>query len=64
MGTFGPMHWLIVFAVILLLFGNRMPSIMRSLGQGIVEFKKGLSDIKDETTKALDDKPAEVKKEA
>jgi sec-independent protein translocase protein TatA len=30
--------------VVLLLFGNRLPSVMRSLGRGVVEFKKGLND--------------------
>jgi sec-independent protein translocase protein TatA len=64
MGAFGPMHWLIIAFVAFLLFGNRLPSVMRSLGQGIVEFKKGLADVKDEATKALDDKPAETKKDA
>jgi sec-independent protein translocase protein TatA len=54
---------MIVLLVALLFFGNRLPSLMRSLGQGIVEFKKGLNDVKDEATKALDDKPAETKKE-
>ena len=28
--------------VVLLLFGTRLPSVMRSLGVGITEFKKGL----------------------
>ena len=28
--------------VVLLLFGNRLPSVMRSLGVGITEFKKGI----------------------
>jgi Sec-independent protein translocase protein TatA len=27
---------------VLLLFGNRLPSVMRSLGVGITEFKKGI----------------------
>jgi sec-independent protein translocase protein TatA len=36
---------LVIFAVIvLLLFGTRLPSAMRSLGRGVVEFKKGLND--------------------
>jgi sec-independent protein translocase protein TatA len=48
MGTFGPIHWLILAVVVLLLFGNRLPSVMRSLGQGVVEFKKGLQGIEDE----------------
>ena len=34
---------LMIFALIsLLLFGNRLPSVMRSLGVGITEFKKGI----------------------
>ena len=36
---------LMIFAVIVLLvFGNRIPGAMRSLGKSIVEFKKGTSD--------------------
>lgn len=35
---------LIVLAVMLLLFGHRLPSVMRSLGQGLSEFKRGLRD--------------------
>jgi sec-independent protein translocase protein TatA len=47
-GAFGPMHWLILAAIVFLLFGNRLPSVMRSLGQGVVEFKKGLQGIEDD----------------
>ncbi len=40
---------LIVISVIaLLLFGKRLPEVGRSLGKGIVEFKKGLKDTTDE----------------
>jgi sec-independent protein translocase protein TatA len=48
MGMFGPMHWLIIGVIVLLLFGNRLPSVMRSLGLGVVEFKKGLQGIQEE----------------
>lgn len=41
-GTPGPWQVIIVAMVILLLFGNRLPSVMRSLGEGITEFKKGI----------------------
>ena len=34
---------LILGLVVLLLFGNRLPSVMRSLGEGITEFKKGMN---------------------
>jgi sec-independent protein translocase protein TatA len=52
MGAFGPIHWLIVGLVLLLLFGNRLPSVMRSLGLGVVEFKKGLQGVQDEIDKS------------
>lgn len=44
----GPMELVIVAGVILLLFGSRLPKVMRSLGQGIVEFKRGVQGIEDE----------------
>jgi sec-independent protein translocase protein TatA len=34
--------------VALLIFGNRLPTLMRSLGQGVVEFKKGINGVEDE----------------
>ena len=43
----GPMELLIVGLVVLLLFGNRLPSVMRSMGQGLVEFKKGVQGIEE-----------------
>jgi sec-independent protein translocase protein TatA len=43
---------IIILIVALLLFGRRLPEVGRSLGRGIVEFKKGLKGIEDEVTKA------------
>jgi len=39
---------LIVLVIVLLLFGNRMPSVARSLGQSLSEFKKGMKEPDDE----------------
>lgn len=40
---------LLVIAIIgLLLFGRRLPEVGKSLGKGIVEFKKGLSGVETE----------------
>jgi len=44
----GTQELLILAVIVLLLFGNRLPSVMRSLGRGVVEFKKGLSGVEDE----------------
>ncbi len=38
--------------VALLIFGNRLPSVMRSLGKSVTEFKKGVSGIEDEIDQA------------
>ncbi len=40
----GTTELLIILAMLLLLFGNRLPSVMRSMGQGITEFKKGIKE--------------------
>jgi sec-independent protein translocase protein TatA len=45
---------LILFGIIaLLLFGKRLPEVARSLGKGVVEFKKGLSGVEDEMRSAV-----------
>ena len=43
---------IIILVVALLLFGRRLPEVGRSLGRGIVEFKKGLRGVEDEIEKA------------
>ncbi len=44
MGSFSLWHWLIVLAIVLVLFGGggKIPRLMKDLGQGITAFKKGL----------------------
>jgi sec-independent protein translocase protein TatA len=57
---FGIGQWelLLIVGVIFILFGHRLPSVMRSLGRGVVEFKQGLAGVgEDEAT------PTEQKKE-
>ena len=44
----GPMEMIIFGIIALLLFGKRLPEVARGLGKGIVEFKKGLSDVSSE----------------
>ena len=50
MGSFSIWHWLIVLAVVLLIFGTkRLRGAGRDLGEAVKGFKKGMGD---------DDKPA------
>ena len=45
MGSFSIWHWLIVLAVVLLLFGRgKIPELMGDVAKGIKNFKKGMSD--------------------
>ena len=51
MGSFSIWHWLIVLAVVLLLFGRgKIPELMGDVAKGIKSFKKGMSDDETETT--------------
>lgn len=46
---FGP-HIIILLIIGILLFGKRLPEVGRSLGKGIVEFKKGLKGLEDDVS--------------
>ena len=57
-----------IFALVaFLLFGNRLPSAMRSLGRSVVEFKKGVAGVEEEidgVVRSVDEKAkAEMKAE-
>jgi sec-independent protein translocase protein TatA len=57
MGSFSIWHWVIVLAVVLLLFGGKgkISSIMGDFGKGLKSFKKGM---KEEDTAEVEEKPA------
>ncbi len=42
-------EWIIILIIVIILFGGKkIPELMRSLGKGVSEFKKGKNDIEDE----------------
>lgn len=41
-------EYLVIGVIMLLLFGKRLPEVGKSLGKGIVEFKKGLKGVDDD----------------
>jgi len=43
----GAIEALVIGLVAVLLFGNRLPSVARSFGKSITEFKKGIQSTED-----------------
>ena len=64
MGTFSIWHWIIVLAVVLLLFGGRgkISSIMGDFGKGLKSFKKGMKD--EESEEASEEPPRQIRSES
>ena len=54
----GPMEMAIIGVLAVLLFGKRLPEVGRSLGKGLVEFKKGLHGIQEEMHSAVNLNPS------
>src|SRR3954466_11818274 len=52
LGMPGGAEWIVIAALGLLIFGKRLPEVGRSLGKGIVEFKKGLKGGEDDVEEA------------
>ena len=60
-GTFSIMHWLVVLAVVLLLFGGRgkVSAIMGDFGKGLRNFKTGLKGEEEGAADEADEAEAE-----
>ncbi|MCB2212221.1 twin-arginine translocase TatA/TatE family subunit [bacterium] len=57
-----PGHWeimIVVFAILVLFGGRKIPEMMKGIGTGIKEFKKGVRD--DEPEKEISDDSAKEK---
>jgi sec-independent protein translocase protein TatA len=61
--SLGPWEIVIILFVIVLLFGGKkLPELAKGLGQGLREFKRATKDIKDEVKSATND-VEDIKKE-
>ena len=55
MGTFGPLHWIVVAIIaILLLGGGRFSNLMGDVAKGVKNFKKGMAEEDDEPRRGPD----------
>lgn len=63
MFSFGPAQILILLAIVLLLFGKRVPTAMNALGRSLVEFKRGVKEI-DSESGDTDNQPHKAETEA
>lgn len=65
MGSFSIWHWLIVLAIVLLVFGTKkLTSGARDLGKAVNEFKKGMNGDEDKPQARLgEDKPASTEQQ-
>ena len=66
-GTFSILHWIVVLAVVLLLFGGRgkVSAIMGDFGKGLRNFKTGLKGPEEEAdAEAIEEKPKASAKKA
>jgi sec-independent protein translocase protein TatA len=58
-GTFGTGEIIIIVFVVLLLFGGKkIPELMKGLGKGVRSFKQGMNEIEEEIKKPADDEKA------
>ena len=58
MGSLSPLHWILVLAVVLLLFGTgRISNVMGDFAKGIKAFKKNMADDSDVSMEASETHP-------
>jgi len=59
LGNLGPMEMFLILLIVVIFFGaKKIPELAKGLGQGIKEFKKASSDIKQE----IEDSTKEIEK--
>jgi len=63
MGEFSPLHWLLVIAIALLLFGNsKFTAVGKGNGEGIRNFKAAMKEPAEDKAEKKEEKKAEEKK--
>ena len=61
MGALEPLHWIVIFVLLILLFGaNKLPDVAASLGQSLKVFKKEVKELREEDDAAQQKPPAQI----
>ena len=62
MGAFKPWHWVVIFVLLILLFGgaNKLPDFAANLGQSLKVFKKEVKELREEDDAAQQKPPAQI----
>ena len=61
MGALKPLHWIVIFVLLILLFGaNKLPDVAASLGQSLKVFKKEVKELREEDDAAQQKPPAQI----
>jgi sec-independent protein translocase protein TatA len=57
MGSFGPIHWIILIAIVVILFGGsgKISNLMGDVAKGIKSFKQGMADEDDDKMRRYDE---------
>ena len=56
-----PVEFVVIGVVAVLLFGNKLPNVARSMGKSLTEFKRGMQDLKEELN-VSDSRPTQVRR--
>ena len=59
MGSFSIWHWLVVLAIVVIVFGTkRLRNVGEDVGEAVKGFKKGMRDEPENTGTTIEHKPA------
>ena len=61
LNSFGPEVWIILFAVLLLFGGKKIPELMRGIGKGIKEFNGARASVEQELKEGMKPEPKKTK---
>ena len=53
---------IIVFVILLLFGGKKIPELMKGIGKGVRSFRKGMNEIEDEINKPVEEDKTDNKK--